>query len=395
MMADYAGHAFPYELSQALTTFGWHVDHVYCQDNVAPRGSLRSTDDLAVTAIRLARPFDKYSPLRRTRDEIDVGVRYAAELRARRPDVIVAANMPVLSLWILAREARRRGCAVVAWVQDIQSGLAHSVLPRPARPLARVLQQVERTTIAEAERVVAISHSLADQLAGWRGIDAARMTVIENWAPVDDISPVSRVNSWSQKHGLTHRFTFVYSGTLGKKHQPELLLDLARELQRDDADARVVLVSESDPAYWLEAEAAREGLGTLVRLPYQSFDELPLVLGSADVLVALLETKAAPYCVPSKVASYMCAARPVLANIPHGNLAAQLLSDRASAGLVSDGRSDFLTNARILRGDPRQRDAMGASGRRYAEAHFRISDKAADFGKVLDSLTPTQPDSAL
>ena len=51
-------------------------------------------------------------------------------------------------------------------------------------------------------------------------------------------------------------------------------------------------------------------------LPYQPFGRLSEVLASADVLVALLESDAGAYSVPSKVLTYLAAGRPILGAIP-------------------------------------------------------------------------------
>lgn len=382
-MADYAGHAFPYELSTALVHKGWTIDHVYCRDNVTPQGALRPMPGVRVHPIELSRTFEKYSLARRLLSEIEVGREYVRLLHRERPDIVVTANMPVVSLWLLVHAARRAGVPVVAWVQDIQAGLARSMLPAPARGLARFLGVVERSAVGKADRIVAISDALAERVASWRTVDPDVVEMIENWAPVDDLVPTDRRNDWAVEHGLADTFNFVYSGTLGRKHQPDLLLALARDWQRSDPAVRVVVVSDSEPAVQLEAAARAQGVASLVRLPFQPFERLSEVLGSADVLVALLEPDASPYCVPSKVASYLCAGRPVLANIPSDNLAARLLTERSSAGVVTNGRADLLIAARQLHADEGRRSDCARSGRSYARAHFQVAAKAAAFNGLL------------
>jgi hypothetical protein len=66
-------------------------------------------------------------------------------------------------------------------------------------------------------------------------------------------------------------------------------------------------------------------------LDYQPYGQLAEVLATADVLVALLESSAGIFSVPSKVLAYLCAARPLLASMPKENLAARTI-ERAGAG---------------------------------------------------------------
>ena len=63
----------------------------------------------------------------------------------------------------------------------------------------------------------------------------------------------------------------------------------------------------------------------LMLLPFQPYEVLPEVLASADVLIAILEPDAGVFSVPSKVLSYHCAGRPILAAIPAENLAARII----------------------------------------------------------------------
>ena len=68
----------------------------------------------------------------------------------------------------------------------------------------------------------------------------------------------------------------------------------------------VLVVSESVGVDWIEDQRTEsEPLANLRVLPFQPFEELPNVLGAADVLIALLEGDAGEFSVPSKVLSYL------------------------------------------------------------------------------------------
>jgi glycosyltransferase involved in cell wall biosynthesis len=76
--------------------------------------------------------------------------------------------------------------------------------------------------------------------------------------------------------------------------------------------------------------------------------------------------------VPSKILSYLCAGRPVLAAMTPTNTAARILDQRAHAGLVVGPDDDHAFGAAALRlaKDPVLREELGRNGRAYAEAHF-------------------------
>ncbi len=161
------------------------------------------------------------------------------------------------------------------------------------------------------------------------------------------------------------------------------MLTLARRFQHRD-DVAVVVVSQGLGADKLRAGAAEYGLGNLKVLDFQPHEQLPDVLASADVFVATLEARAGSFAVPSKVLSYFCAGRPILAAMPAQNLAAQRIS-ASGAGVVvpPDDARAFVAAAQALCGDPRRRTIMAANARAHAQREFRIDDISERFERVF------------
>lgn len=115
------------------------------------------------------------------------------------------------------------------------------------------------------------------------------------------------------------------------------------------------------------------------------FDRLSETLASGDVLMAMIEADAGVFSVPSKVLTYLCTGRPILASIPAENLASQILL-QAGAGLVSSpgDNAGFAANARRLIASPELREDMGKRARRYAETTFDIGAIADRFECVFE-----------
>ena len=117
---------------------------------------------------------------------------------------------------------------------------------------------------------------------------------------------------------------------------------------------------------------------------------MPEVLGSADVLVVLLEEDAGEFSVPSKVLSYLCAGRPVLGLMPGVNAAADLISNEAAGGLVAEDIESFLNDGEVLAKDGELRLAMGKRGRTYAEDTFEVAQIAMRFLEIFDERKMTE-----
>ena len=233
-----------------------------------------------------------------------------------------------------------------------------------------------------------ISGDFCPILEQW-GIPADRISVVENWAPLAELSPVPRHNGWSSEHELDDSIVILYSGTLGLKHNPELLAQLAARFS-DRPECRVVVISEGLGADHLATAKKERGLDNLVLLPFQPYERFAEVLGSADVLVAILEPEAGVFSVPSKVLSYHCAGRPILGSIPNENLAARITT-REHSGVVTDPRAvdEFADSAEALVREPDLRSAMGHNARRYAERTFDIVAISDTFETILTRASNT------
>ncbi|MGH9286564.1 MAG: glycosyltransferase family 4 protein, partial [Acidimicrobiales bacterium] len=328
---DYCGHPFQVQLSRELARRGHQVTHLWCPSVPSGRGGLepRPGDPagLSVVPVALDRAFERYQAWKRLPQEVAYGRRLVVAVEQSRPDVVISANTPLLAQRALVSACGRQGTPFVSWLQDLLSIGTGAVLRRRvpgAGALAgATLEAIEARMLRASDAVVAISADFRPTLDRF-GVAPERVQVIENWAPLDELAPAPRHNAWSAQHGLDPATVLCYAGTLGLKHDPELLLALARHF-RHQPGVRLVVVSEGRGRQWLGAKAAEEGLANVVLVDYQPYDRLAEVLGAADVLVCILNQEAGAFSVPSKVLTYHCAGRPLLAAIPAANLAARVV----------------------------------------------------------------------
>ena len=392
---DYAGHAFPTSLSRALAARGHEVVHAFASSLQTPRGELVSKPDDPIGLSFREIPMDpdypryKYSFRRRRNMEVRYGREVARFIAEWKPDAVLSGNTPTETQEPISRAATAGNGRFYYWVQDFYS-LAVDKLLRRRIPVVGAwigawYRHLDRRQFQRSSRVIAITGDFAPILTREFGVENSRIAVVPNWAHIEDIPCLPKDNEWSRRHGLHDKFVYLYSGTIGMKHNPALLLDLARRNARNP-EVRVVIVSEGIGADWLRKESASAGLNNLLILPYQKFSELPMVLASGDVLTGILEEEAGTFSVPSKTLSYLCAGRPLLLSIPLDNLAARIATG-SEAGLATEPRDTegFLTNAEFLRTSAGLRAKLGRNARAYAEDTFPIEKTAARFDEILAS----------
>lgn len=388
---DYGGYAFPVQLSRALTERGHRVRHVYCASiPTTPKGAVEpqpsDAPGLSLEGIALSEPLNKFSYFKRWRQEREYA-RLLARAASQEPaDVILSGNAPLDAQGRLLRHAESTGTPFVFWLQDILGVAAERVLrrkiPVAGAVIGKALVRQERRQLAASDAVVGITDDFRPLLARW-GVEAARIHTIENWAPLASTPVRPKDNAWSRAQGLAESFVFLYSGNLGLKHDPMHLVRLTEHF-RGHADVRVAVITQGWGREFLEREKIARGLDGLILLDFQPYEALPDVLGASDVLVALLEPDAGVYSVPSKVLTYLCAARPLLLAVPPENLAARIVAREDAGRLAAPSEAGaFLAHAEALHHDADLRARLGRNARAYAETHFAIDAIAERFEAVL------------
>jgi colanic acid biosynthesis glycosyl transferase WcaI len=392
-LVDYSGHAFSVQLSRELARRGHNVLHLYFLEFPSPKGRLTiGADDpptLVIEAVSLAKPFAKYSYAQRLLQEHAVGRAFAKRVSAFCPDVVIGCNLPLDTLQIIAKAAKRRNAAFVFWQQDIYSDAIERILGKKFGWIGTAIgyryKSLERSVLRLSDVIVAISEDFVTYDHNEFGIQKTGLHVVENWAPLAEIPMRPKDNAWSRAHGLNDKNVVLYTGTLGMKHDPGLILAAAEAL-RHRSDTVVVVASDGPTADGLKRQAAERTLDTLRVIGFQSFGDYPDVLGSGDVLISILEADAGVFSVPSKTLSYLCAGRALVLSAPASNLASRIVSGNGAGKNVDSGDSaGFIAAIEHFLDNPTACQQAGRNGRAYAEKTFDIAAIGDRFETILDS----------
>ena len=271
------------------------------------------------------------------------------------------------------------------WLQDLHSvamaAEAEKRAGRLGRQVGTTFEALERRLLRQADGIVSITDDFRPVLDGW-GVDGSHCTVIENWAPLSDLPERHRHNGWRAEHGLGDRFVYLYTGTLGLKHRPELLYQLA-EQRAHDSD--VVVVSEGMGEQRLREMLREPPAAQPTAAPLPADGALPRHPGGGRRAgrPARADGGHVLRAVQGPVVSVRGASGP--GGHPAENLAARTI-ERAGAGLVVSPTDEeaFLVAAKRLRVEDSLRNQAGRAARAYAEITFdtdRITDR---FETVID-----------
>jgi colanic acid biosynthesis glycosyl transferase WcaI len=390
LLNDHAGHPFQVQLSRELARRGHQVVHTYCSSVQTPHGALEKKledpDRFEVVGVGLSNLFNRYGLRSRWCQEKELGNKLIEIVRIFQPEVIISANTPLRAQSDLLKACRQHKAKFIFWAQDLLGiGITKALkgkIPLAGYFIGKYFQNLERSLLGKSDHVVVITADYLPYLPN-RLISRHKATVIENWAPLEEMNVFSKKNSWSEKHQLAEVFCYIYTGTLGIKHNPEMLFRLALEL-KGRQHSRVVVISEGLGADYLKQKKMKYGLENLILMGFQPYNVLPEVFGTADILMAVLEPEAGVFAVPSKVLSYLCADRALLLAVPHENLAARIVTG-SNAGLVVSPKDEtgFINAAIKLSNDTDLRKRLAENGLKYAQETFDIKKITNKFETII------------
>jgi len=391
---DFGGFAFPVQLGRELARRGHHVKVLY--SDLDRRGGRLSRlegdpETFSVSEVSIGQPFRKDELLRRASQELAYARVLGREVAHFAPNVLFNTNgTMIMSLW-LRRCAAAHDCAYVHWMQDIHTHTIGYILRKRFGRLGalgqRLIHFIERDVVAGAAAAIVISDDFKAQLAAY-GMRPRAVFTIPNWMPCEEITPQPKDNEFSRSFGLAGTFNVVYAGMLGHKHDIAPFVALARAC-RDLDDLRVVIVGRGFGVERLRQAQRTCGLANLLLIDWQPHERLPDVLATGDLLMAAITPQASPSSVPSKILSYLCAGRAVLAVVPEDNLGRRLVEGAgAGVGMDPGDHAQLVALVRTFHAAPQGLTSFAEHARCYAEKTFAIGPIADHFEIVIDNVAP-------
>lgn len=223
-------------------------------------------------------------------------------IRRIRPDVLFCAGNSYTIVAVAMRLLLGKTCPPI--VAKISNDLTRNDLPAPARPFYRLWLRIQGRML---DRLVGMAPPMREEIGTLMRAEDARIAVIDDPSLAEtDIQRLTaaREAAKAAPRGPGQRFLAI--GRLAAQKNFALLLDaFARMAGPDDS---LAIIGEGSARRALEAQIARLGLGSKVRLPGH-VSPLDAELAAADALVLSSDYEG----VPAVVAEALAAGLPVVA----------------------------------------------------------------------------------
>ena len=224
------------------------------------------------------------------------------------------------------------GGTVLAWVHDLQSGLAAALGAPPA--LARAAALVEARCLNLAHHVLTLSAAMGRRVEQL-GVHRPTATFpLWSTLPPDDGRPPERVAD------------VQYSGNIGRKQGCEQLLDLAERLDERRPGTTLLIRGDAAARRPLELDVAARGLGNVRFADLAPRADLRRALRAAGVYVVPQAAGVGDSVLPSKVVNALAAGCLVAAAGESGSAVAELAESHPDGMAVTiPGDVEGLTTA--------------------------------------------------
>ena len=307
-----------------------------------------------------------------------------------RPDIIFATVPPLLVSVPVGIYAWVRRCPVILNIQDIVSEAALRVkLVNPDGIVIKTAKFVEKLTYEKVNRISVIADGFVDKLVGL-GIPNNKIAYIPNWVDTNFIKPLPKTNnSFRIKYQLEDKFIVLYSGNIALTQGLETVIKAAK-LLGSIPEISFVIAGEQGALQQLEKICQEYKTENVLLIPLEPREKLPDMLAAADVGLVVQKRRVTVFNLPSKIPVLLASGCAIIGSVPDTGTAKEVILKSGGGIVVPPEDAESLAQAITdLHKNPAQLEALGKSGRKYAEEYYGIEQALDQYEQLFtQALTP-------
>ncbi len=300
-------------------------------------------------------------------------------------DVIVATSPPFFPIISAFGFRLAKRVPFIFEVRDLWPGIFKELGVITDPTILAALEQVELFLYRQASRVVVVTESFRDDIAG-RGISRDKIAVIKNGVDLEFFQPQSDTHAVREEFGLGDKFVVAYLGTHGISQALASHVEAA-EMLRDHEDIVFLFVGEGAEKEKMIALADEKGLTNVRFFGNQPKERMPELYSAADAcFVPLRDIPMFSSFIPSKIFEILACETPIIGSV-RGEPAG-ILEESGGAVVVEPENARQLADAvlALRRKDASERLDMGRAGRQYVEEKFSRRSLALRYLDLLQDV---------
>tara|TARA_X000000368_G_scaffold402148_1_gene375770 strand:+ start:7412 stop:8608 length:1197 start_codon:yes stop_codon:yes gene_type:complete len=384
LILDHAGHTSQFDLALSLSKKNFNTLFSYTKKLSTPNALFEENQYLKIYPIELSKNFNKYNYLLRILDEITLGIKQSRLISLHKPEIVQSANNPLISQLIIIFYCKIKKIIFINWITDLLGLGIYNTLKRKNIFLAYIVgnffKKIEFICAKNSNWNITIAHTFEKYLRE-KGIK--NINSVLNWAPYKEED--KKISHFFSNNGFHDKKVILFSGTLGKKHSINILFNIAKMIESYE-DHLLVVITNPEIVDSLRIRSKSDKLDNIKFFPFQPASDIYQIFKNSYVLLNILNSDS-NFSVPSKVLSYIVAAKPILLVMPEENEISQMVI-KNNLGLVVDNKNidQLKKNLDLILFDKILREKLIHNNKNYSKNYFQSYRKLEEFIEVYKKI---------
>ena len=249
---------------------------------------------------------------------------------------------------------------------------------------------IDKYIALKSTHLSVVSDSMKNDYIESRGIDANKITVVENWQNEEEFLKLnfnkSQIISKYNLECVSDKFIFMYLGNIGPVAGLEILI--ANYAKIKELNSCMVIAGSGT-----SKNSCMELVNSL-SLSNVYFSDIPTGLNSvvelqsiADALLLPIHPDASSSSIPSKLIAYMFSSKPVLTSAKKDSTTALAITDNNCGLLVDEDNTWFDVMSRMMLMDPKELFEMGRNSFKYGINRYSKKNGLLKIEKLFNQFT--------
>ncbi len=334
--------------------------------------------------------FDKNRLILRTVNVVSgsVSLLVQALVRFRNSDIILVCTNPPSLPYAMALASRICNAKIILRVDDVYpDALVCSGLLRKENVIVKASHWLQERLFRSVNRIIAMGSCMSHRLRSEYGASPKKITVIQNWADVDEVCPAPREeNAIIRALGLNNKFVLQVAGNIGRVQDIETIAKAAFALRADN-NIHFLFVGSGAKKEWLEKWIAANDLRNISVVGSKPRSEQQIFLNACDVAIVGLKKGMWGLGVPSRFYNHIAAGKPVIALLDEESEISQVVRKHNIGWVVEPGNvSELVRCIRIAATDKVGLTEMGARARALAEREYSFEKIMSQYDKIVSEV---------
>jgi glycosyltransferase involved in cell wall biosynthesis len=385
------------ELCEALADKGADVE-VICAQPTYLKPNFAVSNFIKYKGIKIKRVWSTQFPKSNLIGRIINQAAYAVSVfiylifnNSNRP-ILVLTNPPYLAFFCALLKVLKVGNPYIYLIFDVYPDTAINLNVINEKGLITKLWNIiNNYSLKHSTHIVVIGRCMEkiirDKFNQMRHELKDNVSVIHVWSDDRIITPNSdKNNMFRKKWGLDGKFVISYSGNMGRFHDMETIMEVAKRLLDNDNIA-FVFVGEGHKKQWMIEYANRHALKNCQFHSYVERENLGKMLTCADIGLVSLSEGQEGLSVPSKSYGIMAAGIPIIGIMSSNSEIAMVIKEEKCGIVVDTSDVDGLLNAITnLYNNSKLLTEMGLNARKAIDTKYSLNSAAESYLSLISNL---------